>query len=306
MDSFTHALAAALLAVALGRFDLVPFAVAGSVIIDADVFAARLADGRPERYLVTHGGITHSIIGAAGMALPAFAVAALVGPAAGFAPATVIAGIAAALGGTYLHLALDWLACPGIPLFAPRSDRKYTLGLLPGPSLLLFGASIALLVALALGADPPASLAAYALVAAAFLVVRLAAFAAAHMEYPGAARLVPTVGPLRWLVLRESPGAWTVEEYRIGRGTTSAVTHAKFQGTSSSDAAPYLDTPQARRLRYHSYITTVAREGDALVIADPLRTSRAIRYPPYFAEARIPLQPSPQPQMGSSPNRSVQ
>jgi inner membrane protein len=53
-------------------------------------------------------------------------------------------GFAAILGGALSHLAIDTLACPGIPLFAPFSDRKYTVGILPGPSILLAGAALGL------------------------------------------------------------------------------------------------------------------------------------------------------------------
>jgi|GEM_PF-3362450 len=44
----------------------------------------------------------------------------------------------------------------------------------------------------------------------------------------------------------------------------------------------------------------------ALVLADPKRTFGAVRSLPDFAGARVPLRPAPHPQIGSSPNRSVQ
>ena len=131
---------AAILVYVLGLPGLIPFAVAGAVVLDADTFFARAFDGRPSLYLFTHGGIAHSLAGAAVMALPAWAVAALVAPAVPFFPAVAAPlAFAAVLGGAYLHIGLDTLACPGLPLLAPRSDRKYTVGLLPGPSILLFG-----------------------------------------------------------------------------------------------------------------------------------------------------------------------
>jgi hypothetical protein len=48
--------------------------------------------------------------------------------------------------------------------------------------------------------------------------------------------------------------------------------------------------PGGRRLRYHSYITTVEQEGVGLVITDPLRKCRYIFYPSYFIEVRNPLE----------------
>lgn len=105
MDSFTHGLIAAGLAYALGLPGLIPFAVAGAVVPDADAFFARAFDGRPSRYLFTHGGIAHSLLGAAVMALPAWLVAAFVAPGVPFFPAVAApAAFAAVLAGAYLHL----------------------------------------------------------------------------------------------------------------------------------------------------------------------------------------------------------
>ncbi len=288
MDPFTHGLAAALVTYALGLPGLVPFAVAGAVIPDADVAFGRVFDGRPGRYLFTHGGIAHSLVGAAVMALPASAVAALVSPAVPFPEVAAPLAFAAALGGAFLHLGLDWLASPGLPLLAPASDRKYTLDLLPGPSLVLFAATVVLLAGVALGAGPSAALLPYGAVVAGFFAVRLAAFAVVHADLRGSGRAVPTVNPLRWLVIREMPEAWTVGTYLVGRGTTRTATYPKYRGTTPAAVAPCLDLPEVRRVRYHSYITTATDEGGALVVADPLRQSGTIRYPPYYTEARVP------------------
>ena len=297
MDSLTHGLAAALVAFALGRPELIPFAVAGSMIVDADVLLARFGDRDPRRYLLTHGGIAHGLAGAAVMGALAWAV---VAPAAGagllppaISGAALPLAFVAALGGAYLHVGLDWLACPGLPLLAPFSDRKYTLGLLPGPSLLLFAATVALLAGVALGAAPLPALSLYGAVVAGFFGVRFAAFGLVRARAPGAARYVPTMSPLHWLLIGETPDAWTVSGYRVGEGTTEPAVYPKFRDITADAAAPSLETPEALRVRYHSYVITVARDGDALVVADPLRASGAIRYPPYFAEARIPLDAGP-------------
>jgi hypothetical protein len=101
---------------------------------------------------------------------------------------------------------------------------------------------------------------------------------------------VPTVSPLRWLVIGETPEAWTVAEHRLGKGTAGPAVYPKFTGIAPDAAAPYLEAPKARRVRYHSYITTATRDGEVLIVSDPLRTSKTIRYPPYFAEARVPMQ----------------
>jgi inner membrane protein len=90
-------------------------------------------------------------------------------------------------------------------------------------------------------------------------------------------------------VIGETPYAWKVSEYRMGNGTTEPTIYPKYRGTTAETVAPYLAIPEARRVRYHSYITTAEREGDSLVISDPLRTSGAIFYPPHFTEVRLPL-----------------
>ncbi len=307
MDSLTHGLIAAGLAYALDLPGLIPFAVAGAVILDVDTFFSRVFDGRPSLYLFTHGGIAHSLAGAAVMALPAWAVAALVASAVPLFPAVAAPlAFAAVLGGAYLHIGLDTLACPGLPLFAPLSDTKYTAGLLPGPSILLMATSILFLVLMALGAIGfPEMILPYAAVIGAFLAVRLAALLLVRADQDAAGRAVPTISPLRWLVIGETPEAWTVGEYRIGRGMKEATTWMKYRDTTAEAVAPYLESPELRRVRYHSYITTAEREGTVLVVSDPLRKSGSIFYPPYFSEARIPIgdgvRPSPRAGNGAGP-----
>lgn len=291
MDSITHGLTAAIIVYALGLPGLIPFAVAGAVVLDADTFFARAFDARPSLYLFTHGGIVHSLAGAAVMALPAWAVAALVAPAVPFFPAAAApVAFAAVLAGAYLHLGLDWLACPGLPLFAPRSDRKYTAGILPGPSLLLFGVTIVFLAGMALGAIGfPGMILPYVAIICAFLAVRLAAFVLARSKLHGAMRAIPTISPARWLVIRETPDAWTVGEYRVGNGMSEPTVYRKYRDTTADAVAPYLEIPEVRRVRFHSYVTTAEREGDTLVVSDPLRESGAVFYPPHFKRARVPL-----------------
>ena len=294
VDSFTHGLIAAVLVYVLGLPGLIPFAVAGAVVLDADTFFARAFDRRPSLYLFTHGGIAHSLAGAAVMALPAYAVAALVAPAVPFFPAVAAPlAFAAVLGGAYLHIGLDTLACPGLPLLAPRSDRKYTVGLLPGPSVLLFGgqhrrpgrngAGRDLLA----GHDP-------SLRRDHRRVPRRPARGV--RPRPGETRTAPAgpsrrTSPLRWLVIGETPDAWTVGEYRLGRGMTEPAVYPKYRDTTADAVAPYLDRPRGQAgpvpLVHHD-----GRAGGGPTSSSRTRCGRpaAILYPPYFAETRIPMQ----------------
>ena len=116
MDSLTHALVAAILAYALGFPQLLPFAVLGTVIIDTDVLFSLISDRQPSLYLFTHGGIVHSLAGAAVLSVIAFAGMNLAVLTGFIDPAVLVragaAGFAAVLAGAFLHIGLDLPACP--------------------------------------------------------------------------------------------------------------------------------------------------------------------------------------------------
>lgn len=289
MDSLTHALVAAILAYVLGFPQLLPFAVLGTVIIDTDVLFPLISDRQPSLYLFTHGGIAHSLAGAVVLSVIAFAGMNLAVLAGLIDPAVLVragaAGFAAVLAGAFLHIGLDLPACPGIPLLAPVSDRKYALCVLPGPSLLLMATSLFFLIWMALGMVTLAGgMSAYAAIFGAFMFVRVIAYLVAHTHLAGAGRAVPTINPLRWLVIGETADAWTVRDYRIGIGMSESVNYPKFRKTSPDEIVPYLALPEVRRLRYHSYIMTAEKEGDAIIFSDPLRVSGRIFYPPHFRQ----------------------
>ena len=176
MDSLTHALAAAIIAYSIGFPQFIPFAVIGAVIIDTDIIFSLISDSHPSLYLFVHGGIAHSLTGAVVMSALAYTgitLAALVGL---INPALLVragpAGFAAVLFGAFLHIAMDLPATPGIPLFAPKSDKKYALFILPGPSLFMLTVSLFFLIWLALGVVTLAEgMATYAAILVAFLLV---------------------------------------------------------------------------------------------------------------------------------------
>jgi inner membrane protein len=287
VDSLTHALVAAILAYALGFPQLLPFVVIGAVIIDTDVLFSLISDRHPPLYLFTHGGIAHSLAGAVVMSVLAFVGIALAVLAGLIDPAILVragpSGFAAVLAGAFLHIGLDLPACPGIPLLAPASDRKYGLCILPGPSLLLMATSLVFLIWMALGVVALAGgMFAYAVILGAFLSVRVVAYLVAHTNIRGAGRAVPAINPLRWLVIGGTADVWTVRDYRIGVGICDPVVYPKFRNTDPDEVAPYLALPEVQRLRYHSYIVTAEKEGDAITFSDPLRVSGRIFYPPHF------------------------
>ncbi len=131
-------------------YRLLPFAVLGTVIPDADIFYSFISDKAPSLYLFTHGGISHSLAGAFVLSILSYGVVTSIA-LIGIIPFSLVAiggvsGFAAVLTGALLHIAIDVLACPGIPLLAPVSDRKYTIGILPGPSILLAFAALGLVL----------------------------------------------------------------------------------------------------------------------------------------------------------------
>lgn len=294
VDLFTHALTAALLAYALNLPQVLPFIMLGAVIIDTDILFAWVSDRYPSLYLFTHGGCAHSIAGAVVLSVIAWTTAAFVLVTGFMHPGLPIpvapVAFAAVLVGALLHIGLDTLAVPGLPLLAPFSDRKYTAGLLPGPSILLMAVSLFFVIWVGLGeVDLPTKILPYAGVIAAFLTIRLTTFCIARTALRGKGQAIPTINPLRWLVIGETPEVWTVGEYRIGKGMGETEYLMKYRSISAKETASFLTLPEVRRLRFHSYIVTTERVGDEIIFSDPLRESGRIFYPPHYSRVRVPL-----------------
>jgi inner membrane protein len=292
VDSLTHALVAAILAYALGFPQFIPFAVIGAVIIDTDVLFPLISDRHPSLYLFIHGGIAHSLAGAVVMSVLAYAGIALAALAGLIGPAVLVrtgpAGFFVVLAGAFLHLAMDLPATPGIPLYAPVSEKKYAFFILPGPSILLMAVSLFFLIWMALGVVTLAEgMAVYGAILVLFLLVRFAAFLVSRPALRGTLWAIPQVNPLRWLAIYESGDAWTARDYRIGLGMTDPASYQKFRNTSQKEVASCSALPEVQRLRYHSYIVTVKKEDGVIIFSDPLRVSGRIFYPPHFKEVRI-------------------
>ena len=292
VDSLTHALVAAILAYTAGLSHLLPFFVLGAVIIDVDILFSLFSRDNPSLYLFVHGGIAHSLGGAVVMSALAYAgvvlatFAGLVNPAQSFGAGP--AGAAAVLAGAFLHLAMDLPASPGIPLLAPKSDTKYALFVLPGPSLLLMAVSLFFVIWMALGAVTLAGgMAVYMAVFCAFLLVRAIAFVITRPALRGAMLALPQPDPRCWLALYDRDGAWEAREYRLGKGCVASTGWPKYRDTSAAEVAPFLALPEVQRLRYHSYLVVAEKENGALVFSDPLRISGRVFYPPHYKMVRL-------------------
>jgi len=293
VDSLTHALAAAILAYVLGFPQYIPFVVIGAVIIDVDVLFGLISSRHPQLYLFVHGGIAHSIIGVFVMSALACAGIGLASLAGLVNPAVLTpAACAAVFAGGFLHIAMDLPASPGIPLFAPKRDKKYALFILPGPSLVLLAASLFFVIWLALGVvSLPEGMAVYAAIFFAFLLVRSAAFFLSRPELRGAFLVLPQMDPRQWLAIYDDDDEWSVVGFRLGKGFGDPTEYPKYTWTNPKEVAPYLSLPEARRLLYTSYVVTAKKEGDTLILTDPVRKSGRLFYPPHFKRVAIALWP---------------
>ena len=296
MDALSHALIAWILFSGTGLSPLLPFAILGAVIMDADIFFSLISDTLPSLYLFTHGGIAHSLAGTLVLSVLAYLTLVLIA-LAGIIPLPALAGygvygFAAILGGALSHLAIDVLACPGIPLFAPFVDRKYTLGILPGPSILLAGAALGVVVVtITQLLTFHQALTFYAWTVLLYLAVRLGLFLFAGVRLPG--RKIPGVNPLQWMAISEDDAYCTVRHYALFRGFSSESVFTKYKGTSDTEVKSALRFPEVRRLFFHSYCVTAERIGSVLILSDPLREKGYLYYPPHFKRVEVTIEGQP-------------
>jgi inner membrane protein len=290
VDSLTHAFAVMLPAPdsvsGLYLFAL----VLGAVIPDIDILFKPFSDRHPSLYMFTHGGVTHSIPGAVAMAplaLIGYAVAIAWGafpvPEQGFI--WVLMGAFFILG-TFTHLFLDALAYPGIPLLYPVTPQKYTAGIFPGPSLVLFGASLVFAILLLSGRGGQTLTWAYAGFCILFILTSGGIALAVRAGTRG--RAIPTLHPLRWFILAEDDGRYILSSIHLLSGTGPEKIFPKYRNTSPHELEDLVRRPEYQRLRFYSYVITANRDGDWVVFTDPLRAAGIIFYPPYYAELTLP------------------
>jgi inner membrane protein len=293
VDALSHALIAGILYSVTGLSPLLPFAILGAVIMDEDIFFSLISDTIPSLYLFTHGGIAHSLAGAIVLSVLAYlsivmiTIAGIISlPAlAGFG----IYGFAAVVGGAFSHLVIDVMACPGIPLFAPFVDRKYTLGILPGPSILIAGAALALIVVTVTGTLAfSQALTFYAWIVLLYLTIRGGFFLVAFKRLPG--RKVPGVNPFRWLVISDDDTSCTVRQYTMFRGFSGESVFTKYKDTSAAEVMSALRFPEVRRLFFHSCCVTAERKESVLILSDPLRENGYLYYPPHFKRVAVTIE----------------
>lgn len=288
MDSLTHAFVVSLSLPSSAPSLYIFAAVFGAIIPDIDIVFKPLSDDHPALFILTHGGFTHSIAGAAivaGLAWFGIFLGVLAGacPFCEDIPLTLVLVIFA---GAFTHIILDSLASPGIPLLYPFSLKKFTMGIFPGPSIVLFAASIVFAAVLAGGAGSES----LALIYTAFFIIFILISAGiryfARIHTNGI--LIPTFHPFRWLVIREDSSSYILEGYDPFRGITNKGTFVKSTGLNPADLVCIENTPEVKRHRFYSYIVTAERTERGILLKDPLRKEKILYYPPFYQEVTVP------------------
>lgn len=292
MDSLTHAFAIALLLIATGNALFVPFAVVGAVLPDIDFIFLLASDGDPSLYIFTHGGFTHSLLGATLISIIAFFALRFLAEIGSFhekLPSKVTPAVFLfILAGAFLHLFLDYLAYPGIPMLYPLTEQKYTLGILPGPSLVLLALSTIFLVLLIRRKITIARMGAYAGI---FIILLIfCAGTKGYVELNTQGTTVPTLNPFSWLVINENETAYSVQNYDVFHGVTNVAIYDKYTNITPSEVLKCEKVPGVQRLKYYSYIITVEKNDTAIIFHDPLREQRIIFYPRYHPNFTVHLQ----------------
>jgi inner membrane protein len=288
VDSLTHALLVASLLTAIGAPALIPFGILGAVILDADVLFYLISSKRPHLYIFIHGGAAHSIAGAAGMAIATYGtVFLLLMTWEHFFQVTLpvtfnVLALVAVIAGAMIHVALDFLASPGIPLFWPLEDTKYTIGIFAGPSVVMILISWAFIILFIVGVLPLSGLIAYGFIFLAYLAISASVRVLAAQKIKG--NTFPTINPLRWLVIEKDQNSWSLKFVDLRTGHDSGNrTWTANQGVPEGELIRVSDIPEVRRVRYHSCFTIALRDGNGdIVIEDPSRMEGIIRYPPYY------------------------
>lgn len=289
MDSLSHALFIAIPCLLAGRPDLVPFAILGAVIPDIDVTFQRISNADPRLYIFTHGGFTHSFLGGVFTAI-ATSLLAIIGSYIIFpswAPVSPGLAVAAAVAGVITHLALDFLAYPGIPLVYPISDKKYTMGIMAGPSIYLLVASIVYVILLIAGLTTAVSMWAYP--GFFTVVVAVSAIVKLYVSKKTGGMAIPGLNPVKWLIIIETPCTYFVYRYDLFKGPEKGSIYQKY-GNVEPATVPRAENPEYRRMRYHSYLMTVERSGKTITFRDPLREYGHVWYPPYFKSMSLSIE----------------
>jgi inner membrane protein len=290
VDIFTHAVAILVILYASGNAVLIPFGVLGAVIIDIDMAFFFIARRNPSLYILHHAGFSHSIFGATVLSAIAFGVT-LALASAGSLPVIVpegylIPAFASILAGAYLHLFLDYLAAPGLPLLYPLTEKRYGLALFPVPFYLLItvlglcSAAVIMVRGMTFG---------YAVLFGALFTGLIVVTAGMKWSVDGKThgRSYSALRGFQWIVIREEYPSYTVMVYDLFRGPVQELTFEKYLDITPQEVRKYDGLPEVRRHRYFSYISTVEKKGSGITFHDPVRERGLITYPPWYPSVTV-------------------
>jgi hypothetical protein len=115
---------------------------------------------------------------------------------------------------------------------------------------------------------------------------------ALHIRAVTEGTAIPTLNPLRWLLISEDDRQYTLQRFSLHRSLSTPVMYKKYLGTTENEVWPLFRSPEYQRMRFYSYIITAERNGDIVTFRDPLRKDRIIFYPPFYSEINLSLPPS--------------
>jgi inner membrane protein len=292
VDSITHALLVAAFLTITGAPEFLLFGIIGAVVLDTDILFNLFLRDHPSLYVFSHGGAAHSITGAIGMAFIAYTILFLVTFVSGmvypspFSPPFGPYALLCVIIGALVHVVLDFLASPGIPLFWPLTDKKYTLGIFAGPSLVMIVVSWVFLILFLFTGLPLSALFYYGILFLTYLTVSVILRIIAALRVSG--KTYPTLNPFRWLVIVENTDGYSVRFFTLlTRAMSDEKYYPKYSGTSAPELEIYSAMPEVRRVKYNSYFTIAERRNDIIIIKDPLREEGIIRYPPNYSRVMI-------------------
>jgi inner membrane protein len=296
VDIFTHAVAILVILYASGNAILIPFGVLGAVIIDTDMAFFFIARRNPSLYILHHAGFSHSIFGATVLSSIAF-VTTLALISAGWLSGTMQEGLlipafACVLAGAYLHLFLDWLAAPGLPLLYPLTEKRFGLAMFPMPIYLLItvlglcSVAVILVRGMNFGYAVP-----YGALFTGLVVVGAGMKWSVDTKTHG--RSYSTLHGFQWIVIREENPSYTVMVYDLFRGPVQELTFEKCLNTTPGEIRMYDGLMEVRRHRYFSYISTVEKKGSGITFHDPVREQGLITYPPWYPSVTISAAEAP-------------
>jgi inner membrane protein len=289
VDSLTHGLLAFYLLTEVGfpGAFLVPVII-GAIFPDIDILFHRLSDRHPRLFIFTHGGFTHSVAGILIIAAVLTMITAALSLFGLPVPTFGLTLFAAFLAGSLIHIGLDILAYPGIPVLYPFSSRKHTLGIFPGPSLFIFGVTVIFLALVVLEVQSLMYPFLYLAIVIGFIVFRTLMKAAMVITQEGIT--IPRINPFQWYIIRETNEVFELESYRVLGQPTHLGQYPKYKSITKEALTPYLHLPEVQRHLYYSYISVAWHTGDTITFFDPLREEKFVWYPPDYIRVQIPVQ----------------